>query len=127
MKIKLSLVLLTLLFSMSCFGTQETSIISLLAKPERYEGEWIALKGIVSLERHHNLLYLDQWSYEYAAEGNAIPLSINANINYSHFNGVASIVYGEFKKSSAGIYVLRVESMVVAAKRERLSSIDKKE
>jgi hypothetical protein len=85
---------------------ENTSLIRLIATPEKYDGKTIQVIGYLHLEFEGNAIYLHKEDYEHGLSENSFWVSFSKNItkqkNIMDFNDKYVIIIGTFKMDDKG-------------------------
>jgi hypothetical protein len=85
--------------------TENTSLIRLIATPEKYDGKTIQVVGYLHLEFEGNALYLHKEDYENNLDNNAFWVSFSENIkkrDLKKYNDIYVIIIGTFRMNDKG-------------------------
>ena len=84
---------------------QRTSIVQLIATPEKYEGKMVAITGYVHLEFEGNGIYLHKDDYQYGLHSNGLWLNVQKKCESrgkNSFTDGYAYVIGRFTSTRQG-------------------------
>lgn len=84
---------------------KRTSIINLIATPEKYDKRVVRIKGFLNLEFEGNAIYLNKEDYTLGIDKNAIWIDTNSAIDSAHYyncNHQYVIIEGTFIMNNKG-------------------------
>ena len=115
MKNRIIILLLTLLSSNICFSygkanhqCLDTSLIQLIANPDKYHGELVRVIGVVKIEFEGNQIFTSKEHYEYSISKNALWINLNSDClgvskeELKKYNGQYVLIEGIFDKNNTG-------------------------